>query len=228
MSLGIAGAQRLSCPDCLVARRGMLSAILGSPSGACLLHSHTLEARADLPQSWFERYAFAVIRRGIVVRQRMDPSGERVAIDAAGPGSLLPLRMARGAESSTGYAASRLIVCVYPCDTLELGVAGETTLADLLGLQQQALDRLERIAAARGRASAVEQVFALLEALLESIAPLREGEPKPIDLSQRDMAMLLRLRPETVCRAIRTLEQRRAIERTPDGWMVTELGLPTS
>src|SRR5690606_21574662 len=221
MSLGVAPAQRLSCPDCLVARRGMLEAILGAASGPCLLHSLTLDARADLPRSWFERYAFAVVRRGVVVRQRMDPNGERVAIDAAGPGSLLPLRMARGPETSTGYAASRLVVCVYPYETVETTVREDRTFQDLLRLQQQALDRLERIAAARGRASAVEQVHALLEGLLESIAPLREGDPRPIDLAQRDMALLLRLRPETVCRALRTLEQKKAVTRTPDGWTVS-------
>ena len=199
----------------------MLASILGATSGPCLLHSRTLEARAELPRSWFERYAFAVIRRGVVVRQRMDPSGERVAIDAAGPGTLLPLHMGRGSESSTGYAASRLIVCAYPFEALEPNVDDDKTYRDLLRLQQQALDRLELIAAARGRASAVEQVHALLEALLESIAPLREGEPRPIDLAQRDMALLLRLRPETVCRALRTLEQKQAVARTPDGWTVT-------
>jgi CRP-like cAMP-binding protein len=220
MSLAVSRPQRLSCPDCLVARHGMLSAILGTSSGPCLLHSLTLDARADLPSSWFERYAFAVVRRGVVVRQRVEPDGERVAIDAAGPGSLLPLRMAPGAGSSTGYAASRVIVCVYPHEELELAGVGEATLGDLLRLQQQALERLERIAAARGRASAVEQVLALLDALLESIAPLRDGEPKPIDLTQRDMALLLRLRPETVCRALRTLEQQGAIMRTSSGFTV--------
>ncbi len=222
MSLALARAPRPSCPDCLVARRGMLTGILGSTEAPCLLSSFSIEPRAELPPIWFERYAFAVVRRGIVVRQRMDARGDRVAVDAAGPGCLLPLRMASGADASTGYAASRLIVCVYPYPTLDPNVADEPTLRDLLRLQQQAIDRLERIAAARGRSSAVDQVLSLLEALLESIAPLRDGEPRPVAISQRDMALLLRLRPETVCRALRTLERKGAIGRTPDGWTVAD------
>jgi CRP-like cAMP-binding protein len=218
MLSGVA-AQRLSCPDCLVARRGMLSAILGgAAAGPCLLQSYTLEARAELPRHWFERYAFAIVRRGVVVRQRVDPSGERVSVDAAGPGSFLPLRLAGGPETSAGYAASRLIVCIYPYESIDADVADEKTLRDLFGLQQQALDRLERIAAARGRHSAVDQVHALLDALRSTMAPLREGGPRPIDLSQRDMALLLRLRPETVCRALRSLEREGVIERSPDGF----------
>lgn len=221
MSLGAAPARRLACPDCLVARRGMLASLLGAAEGPCLLHSLTLEARAELPRSWFERYAFAVVRRGVVVRERLEPGGERVAIDAAGPGSLLSLRMSRGAERGAGYAASRLIVCVYPYERIEPGFDDEGAYHDLVSLQQHALDRLERIAAARGRSSAVHKVHALLEALLESIAPLRPSEPRPIALSQRDMAHLLGLRPETVCRALGSLERAGAVERTPDGWTVT-------
>lgn len=222
MSLAVARAPRPSCPDCFAARRGMLAGILGSADAPCLLHSLSIETRTELPQIWFERYAFAVVRRGIVVRQRMDARGDRVAVDAAGPGCLLPLRMASGAEASTGYAASRLVVCVYPYATLDPAVAAEPALRDLLRLQQQALDRLERIAAARGRSSAIDQVLCLLEALLESVAPLREGEPRPVALSQRDMALLLRLRPETVCRALRALERKGAIARTGEGWTVAE------
>ncbi len=218
------GAPRGACPDCLVAKRGLLTSILGAGDAPRLLSSLILEARAEVPPSWFEHYAFGVVRRGIVVRQRVDAHGDRIAVDAAGPGCLLPLRMALGAEASAGYAASRLVVCVYPHEDLESELASPATLRDLFELQRHALNRLERIAAARGCAAAVDQVESLLEALLESIAPLREGDPRPVDLTQRDMAALLRLRPETVCRALRTLQDRGRVTRSADGWTVAREG----
>src|SRR5690606_31051085 len=145
-------------------------------------------------------------------------SGERVSVDAAGPGSFLPLRLAAGPETSAGYAASRLIVCIYPYESIDADVADEKTLRDLFGLQQQALDRLERIAAARGRHPAVDQVHTMMEALRSTMAPLHEGVPGHIDLSPRVIAHPLRPRTETVCRALRSLERERVIERSTDSF----------
>ncbi|MFO0695067.1 MAG: hypothetical protein U0230_16020 [Polyangiales bacterium] len=79
-------------------------------------------------------------------------------------------------------------------------------IGDLLEFQGEAIERLERIADARGRASGPEKVAAMLEVLGETVTQ-RDGSPRLLsNLQQRDLAALLQLRPETVSRALRRIE----------------------
>jgi CRP-like cAMP-binding protein len=198
----------------LVARRGLLPELLGEDGEPCALQSLSAEAGETIPPSWYERHAFGLVRRGVLIRQRIDEDGRRTAVDAATPGCLIPLRMAHGACTSTGYAATRVVLCVYPKRELDPHHAPQTTL-DRLALIQEELDRLERIASARGRPSAHEQVWALLDALADSRPT--ERPRKPLRLRQKDIALLLNVRPETVCRALRRLASAGMIRQTSDG-----------
>lgn len=181
--------------------------MLGSATEPCALQCVAVEDRAQLPPEWFERYAFGIVRRGVVVRERVSgPTGERTAVDAAGPGAYLPLRSGRTRDASGGYAASRVLLCLYPRPTFEPAAHGSEAASDLLGLQGDAIERLERIADARGRASGPEKVAAMLEVLGETVTQ-RDGSPRLLsNLQQRDLAALLQLRPETVSRALRRIE----------------------
>ncbi len=179
-----------------------------------MLRCVSIEAGEAVPPAWYERHAFGLVRRGVLIRQRIDAQGERAAVDAATPGCLVPLRMARGASVSTGYAATRVVLCVYPRPEL----APEDTVRaghDLLRLMEESVDRLERIAAARGQPSAHERIRALIDALAEPATDARG--PRPLRLRQKDMALLLHLRPETVCRALRRLTSEGAIRPVEDG-----------
>ncbi len=184
-----------ACVDCPARQRGMLATFAGK-AGECegRLECIALDERAELPASLFTRYAFGIVRRGVLVRERFDPSGGRTAVDVAGRGAYVPLGLARG---STGYAASRVLLCVYREANLE-GLAGEGALGDLMKLSSETLERVERIAEARGRPSAAARIDALYGTLKEYLGP--HGLE---DLLQRDVAALLGMRTETVCRVLR-------------------------
>lgn len=196
---------RGACPDCPLAHRGLLCGLLGRGDAPCALQSVTVEPRADVPSSWFEEFAFGIVRRGVVMRQRIERDGRRTTIDAAGPGSLVPLRSSRHSAISAGHAATRVVLCVYP----EPKVEGfdKNTVEDLLELTQQAVDRLEGIASARGLASSTEKVRALLDVLAGAFPPAPSGARRELPLTQRDLAELLHIRPETVCRSLRKLSR---------------------
>jgi CRP-like cAMP-binding protein len=189
-----------------MASRGLLDAILGGAEGACKLKSISIEPREEVPSGWFERHAFGIVRRGVLMRQRLESDGRRTAVDAAGPGALVPLRCSRGDDHAAGQAVTRVLLCVYPEPTLDR-TESERTLRDLLELTQEALDRLEAIAAARGHASSTEKVRALLAALTDAMPPRPGGLPRDLPFTQRDLGELLHLRPETVCRALGKLER---------------------
>jgi hypothetical protein len=173
----------------------MLAAFAGKV-GECenRLECIAFDERAELPASLFTRYAFGIVRRGVLVRERFDPSGGRTAVDVAGRGAYVPLGLARG---GTGYAASRVLLCVYRETNLE-GLASEGGLVDLMKLASETLERVERIAEARGRATAAARIEALHDTLKECLGP--HGLE---DLLQRDIAALWGMRTETVCRTLR-------------------------
>ncbi len=173
----------------------MLASLAGeSGEFVSLLSCITLEERAELPAN-IGRYAFGIVRRGVLVRERVDSSGARTAVDAAGRGAYVPLGLSPGC---TGYAASRVLLCVYREPNLE-HISGQAKLAiDLMTLASETLERVERIAEARGRARGAERIEALHEALKEWLGP--HGFE---DLRQRDLAALLGMRTETVCRLLR-------------------------
>lgn len=185
-----------ACVDCPARQRGLLRALAGGAGCSCRLSCIALDERQALPASLFTRYAFGIVRRGVLVRERFDVGGGRTAVDAAGRGSYVPLSLARGC---TGYAASRVLLCVYRESSLE-AIANHAELGmELMGLASETLERVERIADARGRPSAAERIDALRSALREWLGPSGFD-----DLRQRDVAALLGMRVETVCRTLRT------------------------
>jgi CRP-like cAMP-binding protein len=95
--------------------------------------------------------------------------------------------------------------------------AGATPSAQIVALYASALDRLERIAHARSRSTALARVAALLCALADTLSPPRRLAYVPAALQQRDLAALLGMRHESVCRAVGTLARHGAVSRTGDG-----------
>jgi CRP-like cAMP-binding protein len=170
-----------------------------------------------MPPRWFESYGLALVRRGVVIRQRLDSDGCATAVDVVGPGGALWLPEG-GDASHTGYAVDDALLCLCPRRRLrETIAAGGAPSAEVLGLLGAELDRVERIAQARSRSSAVARVAALLCALSETLAPPRRLGSIPPALQQRDMAGVLAMRHESVCRAMTTLERRGVLARTDDG-----------
>ncbi len=176
-----------------------------------------LAARQAVPPQWFGAYGLALVRRGFVVRQRVDADGSATAVDAVGPGCALPLSEG-GDASNAGYAAGDALLCLYPRRHLQTAVdAGAPTSSQVVALYAAALDRVERIAQARGRPTALARVAALACALADTLSPPRRLTCLPAALQQRDLAALLAMRHESVCRAIQVLTRRGALRRTDQG-----------
>ncbi len=212
-----------ACLECPAQRQDAFPDLVGMTAGACAFQRVTLEPRVPIPGRWYGRYALGLVRRGVLVRQRVDSVGRATAIDAAGPGCLVPLGHVDGALAVGGYAATRVLVCLLPADVLPNARGkDDSTAPDLVRLQLEALERVERIADARGRASVDERVAALLLALSDALAPPRGGAPIPSGIQQRDMAALLGVRHESVCRTLRKLEGRGAIARVPEALRIID------
>ncbi len=207
-----------ACPDCPAVQAGVFEKLLPHGLAPCMLRSVALSPRQTIPESWFHDYGVGLVRRGAIIRQRYDRHGRAVAVDAIGPGGLVPLTQGSGSSAAcTGYAATGVLACLVTSSELALLLEASPAVAhDLLRLQAQALDRVERLADARGRATVIERVTALLCALFDTMSPGRSGD-LPVDLQQRDLAALCATRHESVCRALRQLSNRGLVMRTPDG-----------
>ena len=201
--------------------------IVKGASPSCAFHSVTVEAREPLPDRWFGSYGIALVRRGVVIRQRVDAQGRATAVDAAGAGCLVSLTEPAGPISAGGYAATRLLVCLCPADVADREVrSGADGVAnDLVRMQREALERLERIADARARTTVESKVSALLVTLADTLSPPKRRTRIPAGLQQRDMAVLLGIRHESVCRVLGQLEKRGAVRREPDGIRLLDRGL---
>jgi CRP-like cAMP-binding protein len=205
------------CPDCPVKPRGALGALVDPKTSRCALRCLFVPARHPLPPRWFGAYGLALVRRGILVRQRVDAGGSATSVDAVGPGGAAPL-LDSGEATSGGYAADDSLVCLLPKAALKGALdAGAPTAGHVVTLHLAALERVERIADARGRSTAHGRVAALLCALADTLAPPRRLDTVPVALQQRDMASLLTMRHESVCRALGALERRRWLVRGSEG-----------
>lgn len=212
----LVGHPKRTCPDCPAARNGRLSALVGDANAACVLQCQPVEARSALPSAWSERNAFAIVRRGWVMRSRVDGRGNHTAVDLAGPGALVMLRGAGEGSVPSGFAATRALLCLCPDGSFDEATASPALAFDLVRLHQETLERVERIADARGRETAAEKVAALL-GVLSAFRGAKGGTRElPDGLQQRDLAALLQLRPETVCRAMRLMESDDSAERRHD------------
>ncbi|MCB9598459.1 MAG: Crp/Fnr family transcriptional regulator [Sandaracinaceae bacterium] len=227
MRLPVHGAApyQAACPDCPGARLGVLQDLIGETKHACAFETVMIDARDFVPTTWTERHAFGLVRRGVLIRQRLDDAGRATAIDAAGPGCMFPIEHREEGKTSIScdYAATDLIVCLCPTQLLD-DVLDDSRRAgrDLLSLQLDAMERVERLTQARGAATVRERVATLLIVLSETLSPPRTREQLPSGLQQRDMSKLLGVRHETFCRALKTLEDEGAIQRTGDGLLITD------
>jgi len=188
----------------------------------CEFDNVAVEARQPLPTSYGAAAGVAVVRRGLVVRQRDDGRGVVTAMDVVGPGQAFRTSTAAPdgqlhAHAVTGYAVDRTLLCIYEKPELpETNLSGE--LYALLG---ESLDRVERFIVARARPAAVSRLAALLCVLQDSLGPRHHGGI-PGSLQQQDMASLLFMRHESVCRALRSLQNKELISRDGDGIVILD------
>lgn len=202
-----------ACPDCPAVRERRLLVLVGEGRSPCQLQCQAVEARMPLPAAWGERYSFAIVRRGWIIRSRVDGRGNHTAIDVVGPGALLPLSSSGDGSVPSGFAATRALVCLCPHEAIDESSAPTSLAFDLMRLHQEALERVERIADARGRETAAEKVAALVGVLSEFRNGRQGTRGLPDGLQQRDIAALLQLRPETVCRVLKSFEAEPKHER---------------
>jgi CRP-like cAMP-binding protein len=204
----------------------VLEDLFGDAAAGDACDAIALEPRAALPASWPAQYRFAVVRRGYVIRQRSDARGHTTAIDAVGPGGCFPLE--RSAESappaSGGYAVSRTLVAL--CDEQTVATAlqsGGATALQIHELESETIVRMERLADARGRSGTAGKVAALLCVLADTLqfGP-GPGHSIPGAFLQRDLAGLLSIRHESVCRALREFSGRDLVERTSDALILKD------
>ena len=191
--------------------------IVAEGSTPCGFARGELATHAPIPLGWAERYSFVIVRRGVLIRVRSDATGSSVATDCAGPGSFVALP-ADGRAGELGYAATPLMVCLCQRETAERVIESDPESArDLVRGMTAAIDRMERIAHARGQATAEARVASLIVAIAETLAPPRRRERLPAALQQRDLAKLVGVRHESFCRALGELERRGLIRRDRDG-----------
>lgn len=123
-----------------------------------------------------------------------------------------------GDDASAGYAVEDALLCLCPRRRLRAAIdVGAPTAGQIVELHAASLDRVERIVAARARATAAARVAGLLCALADTLSPPRRLTLIPAALQQRDLAALLSMRHESVCRALAALSKRGAIVRDPEG-----------
>ena len=200
---------------------------MDQPTG-CVMRCLPIDARQPLPVRWRGEYSLALVRRGIVIRQRVDPAGRAAAIDIAGPSSALPIA-ALADDGAAGYAVDDVMLCLASAETLETaidhdnqrrranGKTGRSITRDLVLAQAAMRERVERIAEARTRTAALSRVACLLLAIADTLTPAIRLSTIPPAIQQRDLAALVALRHESVCRSIATLESRGIIARSPNG-----------
>ncbi len=213
------------CPDCPMPRAEALRSGIPPQVSICTFRCVTLAARKPIPSDWWKSYGLGVVRRGILLRQRVDAHGHATAVDAVGAAGVIPLSIAQHAgeePNMSGFAVSDVLVCAWPTDTMQTAMSADPeTARDLVKLQGHALRRMERLVDARGRGTVMERVAALLCALSDTLSPVRKTDVIPVEIQQVDLAALVSARQETVCRALGTLQRKGLIMRTPDGTRIT-------
>ena len=175
-----------------------------------------VEARAPIPFWLHANETFALVRRGVMIRQGADVHGVVTSVDIAGPGAYVPLGNPALSSGSIagGYAATDVIVCVYTeaASKRPLASLATSSLLELMRLQLEVVERMERIADARSRSNVARRVSALVCVLADTLSPPRLRNVLPA-LYLRDLAALIDMRHESLCRELRKLEQLRLIER---------------
>ena len=202
----------------------VLEGLVGESTAACAFDALAIEARAPLPATWLARYSFAVVRRGFLIRQRADPAGRATAVDAVGPGAGFPLDRslaAAGGARVLGYAVTRASLTLCDAERFERGLSdGGPSALTVHKLGSEAISRMERLADARARPGAAAKIAALLCALSDTLRP---GSSRiPVEFLQRDLAGLVSIRHESVCRVLRDFARHGLISKDGDGIMLID------
>jgi CRP-like cAMP-binding protein len=209
------------CPDCPSTRAGLLEPLVERATG-CAFRCLSVEARQPFPARWRGEFSLALVRRGIIVRQRVDLQGRATAIDIAGPGSALPIGPAED-DGAAAYAVDDAMLCLCPSNVMEGAVdGGRQEARDVVRAQASMMVRIERIAEARSRATSTARVAGMLLAIADTLSPWHRLEIVPAAIQQRDLAALLALRHESVCRSLNTLTKKGVIERTVQGLRIVD------
>ncbi len=208
----------VACVECPAARIGCFEDAVGAGKPACRFVKRALGARDPVPTAWASDYALVLVRRGVVVRTRAPQDGPSVAIDCVGPGAALPLAPN---AIEIGYAATEVLVCLYPRVGLDETLAREPrTALDLILALAGALERVELLAEARGQRSADSRVARVLAVLADRLTPPERRDKLPLGLQQRDLARLAGVRPESFCRTLGKLERAGIVRRLPEGLQI--------
>lgn len=214
-----------ACPDCPGARLGTFEDLVGATKHECAFDTATVEARAFVPPSWGTKYAFGMVRRGVLIRQRVDAAGNATAVDAAGPGCVFPIddKTHTSASAVCDYAATDLIVCLCRRESLDRTLDESTrTGKELVAMHRAALERVERITQARGGSTVKQKVCGLLLTLADTMSPPRVRDRLPSGVQQRDLSRLVGVRHETFCRVLGVLEREGAVLREADGLVIAD------
>lgn len=217
---GVNNGCRSHCIDCPAVRGEVLGNVIGAGLDECRFETLTVESRSPMPDTTLEAGTLVMVRRGVVIRQRLDQSGRAVAFDAVGPGAAY--FVTEGDQAA--YAVDRTLVCSCSKDVLLHGLrTSNRGLDDLHGLHCQTSYRMERLADARGRQHVRSRVAALLCVLSDTLSPNSgKREHLPSGILQRDLAALVSTRHESVCRIMRELAQDAIVAHGPDGIQIID------
>lgn len=188
----------------------------GSVNAEIRGESHSIDAREVLPSDWFTRFEFGIVRSGVIIRQCVATDETTTAIDAVGPGGLIPLRiLAADAEHSAAGALglhSRGRGCFAATDSvITLFSSPSFENRELVRLCASTIARMERIADARNRSSIAARVATLLCVLSDELTEEKSGRVP--DLYQRDIAALINARHESVSRVLSQFQRKGWVER---------------
>lgn len=225
-----ASSQR--CSGCPGDREGLFDTMISTGRSACAFLNAVLEPRAQLPERWFGERSTAIVRRGLVLRTRTDASGRVQGVDLAGPGHLIPLwASTEPGAMPGGFAVGRAHLCLSLEGSVDRAIdrhddAHARDVHDLIRLQREATRRVERFAEARGRRGSEARVAAVLAVVIDEFGFVNAI---PEELQQRDLALLLGIRHESVCRSLAILERRGLVSSREDGlWVHDRAALDAS
>lgn len=195
------GGRGPRCHQCPV---GGVSWPSGCPSfERVIAEGTTLVEQAEIPNAMY------LLKQGLVGMCRLDESGAEVGCTTRGPGTLVGLEALVGVPVPYRvWAQTGIVVCEAPYVRLEAWVGSlETPLGTLL-----------RLAIEEGNARATERlevggsaVARIARLLLQRCA---EQDSERLALSQRLLARVLSMTPETVSRALSKLHAAGAVAST--------------
>lgn len=205
------------CIDCPAQRGDILKALIGDTTHECAFDTQSIEARAQLKLTSLNPGDLVMVRRGMLIRTRMDASGHAIAVDALGSGASFVVP--EDTERSCAYAVDRTLYCTISGPSLLAGLRPDDAgLSDLHELHRAIQARLERFSDARGRATVRARVAATLCTLADTMSPPQGRRAQlPSALLQRDIAALASTRHESVCRILREFSESGLVEHGPDG-----------